>query len=199
MAEEPGRLQSKGLQRDRHNLVVHLDNLDFLWAAVRCFSSFWPHFNPVDFLFILLILIAPPGLRTFTLTHPSVSLWNSLSLAFGLSGSSLIFCTATSSETPPWSFYLASPVPPQYCFIANVDLIYRSLVSCIVHLHPWDGRVLKNIAWHIVSTCQITNELVNVLLLSEDTVEKALFGEMYHLKIRNHFKTFLTKGSAILF
>ena len=59
---------------------------------------FSPHFNPDDFLFILLILIAHPGLRTFTLTHPSVSLWNSVSLALGLSGSSLTYCTATSSE-----------------------------------------------------------------------------------------------------
>ena len=73
-AEEPGRLQSKGLQRDRHNLVIRLDNLDFSPATVPCFSSFSPHCNPVDFLFILLILIAHPGFRTFTLTHPSVSL-----------------------------------------------------------------------------------------------------------------------------
>ena len=136
MAEEPDRLQSKGLQRDRHNLVIHLDNLDFLWAAVRCFSSFWPHFNPVDFLFILLILIAHPGLRTFTLTHPSVSLWNSLSLAFGLNGSSLTFCTATSSETPPWSFYLASPVPPSIVslpmLIWFIDLLSHAL---FIYIH----------------------------------------------------------------
>ena len=129
-AEEPGRLQSKGLQRDRHNLVILLDNLDFSPATVPCFSSFSPHCNPVDFLFILLILIAHPGFRTFTLTHPSVSLWNSLFLAFGPSGSSLTCCTATSSETTPCSFCLTSPVPLQYCFIDNIDLIDRSLVSC---------------------------------------------------------------------
>lgn len=48
-------------------------------------------------------------------------------------------------------------------------------------------------------TCQITNERVNVLLLSEDTVEKAVFGEIYHLKIQKRFKISLTKDSAILF
>lgn len=99
-----------------HLALLCLKVLFFFGIKIRitghspCFSSFSPHCHPVDFLFILLILIAHSGLRTFVLSPPSLS----ETLFSWLLDSS---CTATSSGkpflTPP---YLISPTLPPVLF-----------------------------------------------------------------------------------